>query len=123
MDENVQNEKETEINETAMQIIIHAGDARLHVVGAISAMGDNRFDEARQQITLAQEKLKSAHVLHTRAIQDEARGVYAPHSLLFTHAQDTLMTIKSELLLAENLLGVFEKLNQRIDGLDSNGKK
>lgn len=121
MDESLQN-KEMDLNETAMQIIIHAGDARLFTMVAIDAMGDDQFEKASKQIDLAKEKLKAAHILHTKAIQDEARGVSSPYSLLFTHAQDTLMTIKSELLLAEHLLGVFEKLNHRMDDLENHGK-
>lgn len=120
MEESTQN-NEMDMSEAAMQIIIHAGDARLYTMEAIDAMGDENFDKARKQLKLATEKLKAAHIVHTKAIQDEARGVALPYSLLFTHAQDTLMTIKSELLLAEHLLGVFEKLNNRLDGSPSHG--
>ena len=122
MEETLQN-NEMDVNETAMQIIIHAGDARLHTMEAIDAMGEDQFDKAREQIEMANKKLKAAHIVHTKAIQDEARGAALPYSLLFTHAQDTLMTIKSELLLAEHLLGVFEKLNRRMEGLGNHGKK
>ncbi len=120
MEESLQNE-EMDMSEAAMQIIIHAGDARLYTMVAIDAMGDENFAKAREQLKLAAEKLKAAHIVHTKAIQDEARGAALPYSLLFTHAQDTLMTIKSELLLAEHLLGVFEKMHKRLDGADAHG--
>ena len=120
MEENLQN-YEMDMNEAAMQIIIHAGDARLYTMEAIDAMGDEDFEKAGEQLKLAAEKLKAAHIVHTKAIQDEARGVSLPYTLLFTHAQDTLMTIKSELLLAEHLLGVLKKINRRMDDLGNHG--
>jgi PTS system cellobiose-specific IIA component len=115
MEESTQN-KEIDMSEAAMQIIIHAGDARLYTMEAIDAMGDENFDKAREQLKFATEKLKAAHIVHTRAIQDEARSVVQPYSLLFTHAQDTLMTIKSELLLAEHLFRCGREVEYRLDG-------
>lgn len=119
MDENKQN-AETEINLIAMQIIVDAGDARLHISNAIIAMENDEFDNAKEDLSLAQEKLKSAHIAQTKIIQDEARGIHFAHSLLFTHAQDTLMTVKSDLYLTKQLLNVFEKFNLRLQALEKN---
>jgi|LDZU01.1.fsa_nt_gi PTS system cellobiose-specific IIA component len=119
MDENKQN-TETEINLIAMQIIVDAGDARLHISNALTAMENNQFDISEENISCAQEKLKSAHVAQTKIIQDEAQGILFPHSLLFTHAQDTLMTIKSDLFLTKHLLNVFKQINLRFQALEKN---
>ncbi|MEL7657189.1 MAG: PTS lactose/cellobiose transporter subunit IIA, partial [Bacillota bacterium] len=54
----------------------------------------------------------------TDMIQGEARGEGIGYSLLFTHAQDTLMTINSELQLAKQLYHVFESLEKRIAKLE-----
>ena len=111
-------EKPKDINEEAMQIIIYAGDARLFIMKSIDAISKNQFADAGKNIALAQEKIKSAHILHTKAIQDDARGNGKPYSMLFTHAQDTLMTIRSEMLLTEKLFNVFENINMRFNQLE-----
>jgi Phosphotransferase system cellobiose-specific component IIA len=46
-------------------------------------------------------------------LQEEAEGDKVQYSVLFTHAQDTLMTIMSEYNLAKHLITVFEKRDQK----------
>ncbi len=113
------NNDENEIGMIAMQIIMFAGDARDCISQAITAMGESRFEQAGKDITEAQEKIKQAHTRQTEVIQDEVRGITHPHSLLFSHAQDTLMTINGELDLAKQLLSVFKNLDVRLQNLEA----
>jgi PTS system cellobiose-specific IIA component len=99
---------------SAMEIIINAGDARLYVSEALKAISDNEYELAADKLKMAQEKMTVAHKRQTDMIQGEARGEKIGYSLLFTHAQDTLMTINSELILAKQLYKVFESLEKRI---------
>lgn len=108
----------SDINLVAMQIIMDAGDARVYITEALEAMGDNQFDQAQQKIGLAQEKMKLAHGSQTHIIQDEVRGVGHAQSLLFAHAQDTLMTISSELNLAKQFLKIFKKIDDRFRAIE-----
>lgn len=110
----------TSINEIAMQIIIFAGDARFQILEAIKEVEDFNFSDAQVKFFQAEEKIKSAHVLHTKVIQNEARGEVKAPSLLFTHAQDTLMTIKSELLMMQQLMNVIKRLDDRFKKLEKN---
>ena len=62
--------------------------------------------------------MTTAHQIQTDRIQEEAAGKGPGYSLLFTHAQDTLMTIYSELNITKKLLKVFAKLDERVAALE-----
>ena len=65
-----------EMTTVAMQMILHAGDARTYI--------------------------------------EEANGMKHELYVLFIHAQDTLMTIKSEYELARQLIEIFESIDERL---------
>lgn len=102
----------------AMSIIINAGDARLHVTEALNAISENHYEVATEKLKQAQEKITAAHKIQTDIIQGEARGEELEYSFLFSHAQDTLMTINSELNLAKQLCKVFKSFEKRIAKLE-----
>lgn len=74
------------------------------------------YDQAAARMEEAKEFLRIAHVSQTEIIQDEARGIGYPHSLMFNHAQDTLMTINSEYNMASDMIGLFKVLIEKING-------
>ena len=107
---------ENELVNVAMQIILHAGDARLRVEDALAQVKQFHFDEAKQKIAEAEECIHQAHNAQTEMIQSEIAGTEnIQPSLLFNHAQDTLMTIMSELNLAKELIAFFEIMNKKIE--------
>lgn len=63
-----------ELVNVAMQIILHAGDARLRVEDALAQAKQFHFDEAKQKIAAAEECIRQAHVAQTEVIQNETRG-------------------------------------------------
>lgn len=101
--------------QVAMQIILHAGDARIKTEEALAHVKKFDFDGAKVCLEEAKECLHLAHIAQTDVIQNETRGqVYEP-CLLFAHAQDTLMTIMSEEKLAAEMIEIFEILNAKIE--------
>jgi Phosphotransferase system cellobiose-specific component IIA len=108
---------ETVVN-NAMQIILHAGDARVFCKQALDAIASNDFESANEKLKQAQSKITEAHKVQTDAIQEETRGVDSEYSLLFAHAQDTLMTIYSEINIAKQLLKIFKVYNDRLEKLE-----
>lgn len=106
------------ITTASMEIIMHAGDARLYITQALTAIVSNDFDLASEKLKNAQKEMTEAHKTQTDMIQGEAKGEATEYSLLFTHAQDTLMTINSELVLAKHLIKVFESFEKRIARLE-----
>ena len=104
-----------DLNLFAMQIITHAGDCRNLVNEALCLLEknedytvvDKKMDEAHKQIT-------EAHKIQTKVIQETILDENFYGSLLFTHAQDTLMTINSEYLTAKNLIALYKKMEEKL---------
>ena len=112
-----------QLAEVAMQIILHAGDARNLVMEALDAAGEGKYQEADQKLVDAKEELRQAHVSQTGVVQSEAAGTRYEYSLLFTHAQDTVMTIFSEYNLARKLIKLYQKTDGRLQRLEENVKE
>jgi cellobiose PTS system EIIA component len=102
----------------AMQIIILAGDARRLTFEAGDAIAAADFPGAGELLDQAQAKVREAHTLHTDCIQASAAGEPLGYSMLFTHAQDTLMTTNSEFRLVKKLAAVFERVDARLCALE-----
>ena len=95
---------------TSMDIILNAGDARLHCNECLNAIENEDFEKAEEELHLANQGIIKAHKVHTDVIQGEANGETIEYCALFSHAQDTLMTINSEILLTKHILGISKKL-------------
>ncbi len=103
----------------AMSIILHSGDARVACTNALKAIEEGLFLEAENQIQEASAEITKAHKIHTDAIQNEAAGEdKSEYSLLFAHAQDTLMTIMSEINIAKQLIKIFKSYDDRLKKLE-----
>lgn len=102
----------------AMEIILHAGDARLEVNHALNAIAGNDFNLSEKKLELANDKLVKAHAIHTVILQQIAsEEMKEQYSILFTHAQDTLMTIYSEYNLAKQLVKITRNIQDQISKL------
>ncbi len=106
-----------DINEVAMGVIINACNGREKVDQAFDAMGSMDFGRAAELLEQADRDLLQAHNAQTETIQAQAAGENTEYSLLFTHAQDTLMTITSEHRIAKNLLNVLRAMSAQIEAL------
>ncbi len=104
---------------SAMEIILHAGDARVKCKEALEAVAACDIAGAREKMAEAHTEITEAHRVQTDAIQGEASGEKVEYSLLLTHAQDTLMTINSEINMTKQLIGVFEMLENRLAVLEA----
>lgn len=107
-----------QVVQSAMAIILHAGDARVACKAALDAIAEANFELAEEKLKEAQSKITEAHKVQTDAIQGETRGEESEYSLLFTHAQDTLMTIYSEINIAKQLFKIFTAYEKRIAALE-----
>lgn len=107
-----------QVIQSAMSIILHAGDARVDCKAALDAIAELNLELAAEKLKDAQSKITEAHKVQTDAIQGETRGEESEYSLLFAHAQDTLMTIYSEINIAKQLLKIFTAYEKRIAALE-----
>ena len=94
--------------QAAMSIILNAGDARVACKEALDAISDFDFETAEAKLKVSHEKITAAHKVQTDAIQGETRGEESEYSLLFAHAQDTLMTIMSEINMSTEMIDILK---------------
>jgi PTS system cellobiose-specific IIA component len=106
------------MNSIAMEIIMLAGDARLCVSQGFKAALEGRFEEVGVKLEEARKKLAEAHGLQTEIVQSEGEGKKHEHTLLFIHAQDTLMTVFSEINMLRQLKPIMERYEGRIAALE-----
>lgn len=100
--------EENELIPVSMQIILHAGNGRTKAQEAIQFAKLKDFDSARTALKKAKDNIVLAHRSQTEVIQNEAAGKSYQPCLLFTHAQDHLMTITSEVNMTRDLVDLFE---------------
>ena len=93
-----------DLNQLAMEIILLAGDCRSLVDDAFN---NKDFDAIKKILKEAREKITQAHKLQTDVIQNTVLNDRQNVTMLFIHAQDTLMTINSELFICEHVLQLF----------------
>lgn len=109
----MENKTIEEMNSAAMQIILHAGDCRNLLNEAMDAMlNDATQSDVDDLLKQAKKEITKAHVMQTEMIQGTINDEETPSSLLFTHAQDTLMTINSEVNLVKMMVMMYRKLQE-----------
>lgn len=104
------NEEKRDINVIAMEVIMNAGDGRDKIDEALAAIAVGNLDEVGALLTEAEGLIVKAHNAQTEVIQSQVSGEDMEYSLLFIHAQDTLMTINTELRMTQKLLPIVKML-------------
>ena len=103
------------LNETAMQIILHAGNGRNKVHKAIRLALDDqegtKREEVDQLLKEGREEINEAHRAQTKIMQEFIEANMAP-TILFAHAQDTLMTIIAEKNMAKYIVELNYKMGR-----------
>ena len=94
-----------------MNIIINAGDCKNHAYMALGMVNEGKYEEAEEEMKLANDALAKAHDAQTEMLQKEAAGEKIELSVLFVHAQDHLMTAISEKTLIAHILELRKVVN------------
>lgn len=102
-----------DINSIAMEVIMDAGDGREKIDLALDEMAKGDFAQAEALLTEAEKYILSAHNAQTEVIQGQVSGENTEYSLLFVHAQDTIMTITTELRMAQKMMPIFKMLFEK----------
>ena len=99
----------------AMDILIHAGDSRNATMKALDAIAVSNYEEARMLLETAHKEIVLAHNAQTLVLQGIAAEEYPEkYSILFSHAQDTLMTVYSEYNIAVKMMQIIENMERKI---------
>lgn len=101
-----------EMQQLSFKIILHAGNARSSAMEGINLAKENKFGLAREKIEEANEAFSKAHKEQTLLLQKEANGEENPLSVILIHAQDHLMTAMTVKDLANEMIDLYEKMNQ-----------
>lgn len=94
----------------SMNVILHAGNARDYVFQAVDKASNGEFDQADELMQKANDEIVTAHKAQTNTLQLEAEGIDIPYSPLFGHAQDTLMTVKSEMNIMREIIKLYKRI-------------
>lgn len=97
------------LNEQAMQMILKAGDARALITQSYDELKNKNIEAFEKILEDAHEKLVEAHRIQTKCIQDQIEMEENLYSVLFSHAQDTLMTVNSEYEMTKRIAILFLK--------------
>ncbi|MDN4084534.1 PTS lactose/cellobiose transporter subunit IIA [Paenibacillus polymyxa] len=101
-------EKQNELAEIAMQIILHSGNARKLIDEAFKEAKAGDFESPKAKMDEANAEIVEAHRAQTKLIQAEARGETHQPTILFNHAQDNLMIVASEMAITKRLIEILE---------------
>ncbi|MGP1376934.1 MAG: PTS lactose/cellobiose transporter subunit IIA [Bulleidia sp.] len=110
----------------AMDIILPAGNARTCVMDALDFAQKEQLTAADKKVEEAFDYLKTAHQAQTDVLQriasyeyeHEGRSVSIP--MIFIHAQDTLMSIMTEVNLASKMINMYKTVMEKINNADGN---
>lgn len=102
-----------DINSVAMEVILEAGNGGDLINKALLEFSKFDFAKADDLLNEASQNIIKAHNAQTEMIQSQASGTNVEYSLLFIHAQDTLMTIKSKLDLVKGIEPTIRNLWER----------
>jgi PTS system cellobiose-specific IIA component len=104
-----------ELEMAVMNIIINAGDCKNHAYMALNNVNEGKYQEADEEMKLANEAIGKAHEGQTLFLHKEANGEKIEMSVLFVHAQDHLMTAISEKSLIEQIIDLRKVVNTLIN--------
>ena len=106
-------EEKRDINMVAMEVIMNAGDGRDQIDEALAAMAEAQLDKVDALLNEAEALTVKAPNAQTEVIQSQVSGENMEYSLLFVHAQDTVMTITTELRMTQKLLPIVKMLLEK----------
>ncbi len=95
--------------EGAMQIILHAGNAKSSALMAIDAAADGDFDEADRLLEEARTEMNASHEFQFAMTQAEANGNPVDLNIILIHAEDhlTMAIVVSD--LAERFINLYRR--------------
>ena len=74
MEETKHLEENDQLNQLSMNILVHAGNARDHLVHSLESLEAMDFTTAKQEVQAARKEVVIAHGLQTDTLQLEASG-------------------------------------------------
>lgn len=96
--------------EGAMQIIMHAGNAKSSAMLAIDAAEQGDFDAADAQLKEAQTEMTAAHKVQFDLVRAEAAGKPVEVNIILVHAQDHLTMAIMSIDMARKFIALQQRM-------------
>lgn len=93
--------------EQALQIILHAGNAKSHAMIAIEAAEKSQFEQAADELEKANDEMGEAHKLQFDLVRAEASGTPVEVTIILVHAQDHLTMAIMSIDFAERFIRLY----------------
>lgn len=105
-------------NEIAMNIILHAGNAKFNFTEALQSIKCRDIAKVKDLLEEANIELIEAHKYQTKMLQAEATGANMNPNILLVHAQDhlTMATICQETI--ESFIDLYEIVQKIEDNIN-----
>ncbi|WP_059105656.1 PTS lactose/cellobiose transporter subunit IIA [Shouchella shacheensis] len=100
------------LEEISFQMILHAGNARSSAMEAIQSAKTGDFEAANKKIRDADKEFTQSHRFQTELLTKEAKGEVQSPSILLIHAQDHLMTAMSVKEMAQEMIELYQRLEE-----------
>lgn len=97
----------------SFQIISSVGTARSFYIESIQAAKAGDFEKAEALIKEGEGYFVQGHHAHAQLIQKEASGETVVMNLLLTHAEDQLMSAEAFKIIADELLAVYRRFEEK----------
>ena len=97
--------------ELSFGIITKSGMAKSSAMEALYAAKKKDYKTADAKLKEANRDIAEASHLHMDVITEEAQGVNHQFKVLFIHAEDQLLTTQTLMLLIEELIDIYKKIN------------
>lgn len=99
--------------ENALQIIMHAGNAKSYALMAIDAAAEGDFDEADKQLEEARTEMGAAHKMQFALTQAEANGEPVDINIILIHAEDHLTMAIMGIDMAERMIDLYREVKSK----------
>ena len=107
-------EEKEKLVQVAMNIILHAGNARNDIKEAVELAKKSELEKANDLLKKANDELTLAHKEQTTVIQENIANDVEPNCLMFAHAQDTFMCVNTEYDLSKQIIDLYELVNKKL---------
>lgn len=103
------NDEEMEM--ICFQIISLNGDAKSSYLEALQQAKLKNYERANELLKEGKKSFTEGHHFHTKLIQAECSGNKIQMTLLLTHAEDQMMSVEVIKCFAEELIELYQKID------------
>ncbi|MDR1234759.1 MAG: PTS lactose/cellobiose transporter subunit IIA [Mycoplasmataceae bacterium] len=102
---------EINFEQVSLQVIAHSGDAKGKIMEALQNAKALKYEQATKLLQDAEKDLILAEKAHMEVVVKETQGDKLQIPLLLIHAEDQMLTTQTLLLVVQELIELYKKIN------------